>query len=274
MLPFERLSINGPPAWYFCEIGWQWAPPPLPDFDLWFVQSGRGELRFNNSQFELSGGACFVLQPDCRPVAWHDPLHPLRVFYCHFTLEKWDGTPLWPDGALVRDASFFVLSAHRTQTFWRRGDDIGREMARRGVEQMVLSLWDEAHQPLLSDQEGELDELLDAIRREPARAWNLDDMAFAVNLSRAQFVRRFRVRFGSSPMALVSQIRLERAQQLLRESHLSLDSIARAVGYGDAPFLSKNFKTAFGVAPGVWRKRAKNSQKIFESVIDKANESL
>ncbi len=262
MLPFERLDISGPPTFYFCEIGWQWVPPPLPDFALWFVQSGRGELLFNHKKFELSGGMCFILQPDCRPVAWHDPLRPLRVFACHFTLEKWIGDYLWPDGVIVRDASFFILSAQRTQNLWRRGDDDGRELSRRGIEQIVLELWDEARQPSPSEQEGELDGLTEAIRREPARAWNLDDMAFAVNLSRAQFVRRFRARFGSAPMAYVSQIRLERAQQLLRESHLSLDAIARAVGYGEAPFLSKNFKAAFGTSPGAWRKTRKFPKKI------------
>lgn len=261
MLPFERLNISSPPTWHFCEIGWQWSPPPTRDFILWFVHSGCGELSFTGSKFELSGGTCFVLQPNCRPLAWHDPLQPLLVFACHFTLEKWDDTPLWANGALVRDTSFFILSAQTTQNYWRRGDATGREMARRTIEQMVLGLWDEAHRPVASERDDELDGLAEAIRREPGRAWNLDDMTYGINLSRAQLVRLFRARFGCAPMAFVTQIRLERARQLLRESPLSLDAIARAVGYGNAPFLSRNFKSAFGVAPGAWRKLAKHSQE-------------
>lgn len=147
-------------------------------------------------------------------------------------------------------------------------------MARRGIEQLVLGLWDSAHQPLPSEQESELDELAEAIRREPARAWNLDDMSYSLHLSRAHFVRCFRARFSCSPMVFVAQIRLERAQRLLLESNLTLDSIAHAVGYSDAPFLSKNFKTAFGESPGAWRKREKISKKNSHFVIDKTNKSL
>ena len=274
MLPFERLSVNGVPMWYLCESAWRWAPPALPDFDLWFVRNGRGELKLNGRRFALSSGVCFVLRPGCRPLGWHDPQHPLQVFFCHFTLRGLNAAQLWPDGALVNDVAFFVASAQRAQILWRRGDDESRELARRVVEGMLLALWDEARQPSLSPQERALDELAEFVRREPAKAWNLDGMAGEVHLSRAQFVRRFRARFGSSPMAFVSQIRLERAQQLLRESDLSLDAVARAVGMGDAPFLSRNFKTVTGTSPGVWRKLAKNSESFSAKAIDSEEESL
>ncbi|RZK29241.1 MAG: AraC family transcriptional regulator, partial [Hymenobacter sp.] len=89
MLPFERLNLTSAPTWHFCEIGWQWSPPPLPEFTLWFVQSGQGELHLNGSAFMLSDKSCFIFEPESHSTAWHDPLRPLRIFSCYFTLDNW-----------------------------------------------------------------------------------------------------------------------------------------------------------------------------------------
>lgn len=255
-MAFFPISIASPPSWHRCEPSWHWAPPPLRDFDLWFVASGRGELRLGEQTFELRSGVCFVVRPGARPLGTHDPNQPLLVFYCHFSpLATSIEENFWPDGLMVRDTAFFMACAHRAEKLWRRGDPNARDLARLCVEDLLHLLADEARQPALSPLDLEFESLADRIRREPGQKWPLNAMAATVHLSRAQFVRRFRVQFGCSPAQFVIETRLERARQLLLETHLTLEQIAGALGYANAPFFARQFRQFCGQTPGQWRRK-------------------
>ncbi|WP_315981066.1 helix-turn-helix domain-containing protein [Aliamphritea spongicola] len=45
------------------------------------------------------------------------------------------------------------------------------------------------------------------------------------------------------------QIRLERAQQLLRESHLSVAEIGIACGFSSAPHFTRSYRNQFQLSP-------------------------
>lgn len=255
MLFTAPIRLHTQPRWYQCEPQWHWAPPALVDFDLWFVAAGRGELRLEGQRFELRSGVCFVLRPGARPLATHDAQNPLVVFACHFWPEQENRDEIvWPDGLAVRDMAFFLACANRTAKLWRRGDEFGQLHARLGVESLLNLLWDEAWQSAPSVLDLAFEELVEEIRREPGRKWTLDLMAKRLHLSRAQVVRRFHGALGVSPIQFVIETRLERARELLRETNLTLEQIAMALGYSNAPFFARQFKQFCGQTPGEWRR--------------------
>jgi AraC-like DNA-binding protein len=256
MPPFESIRINSMPRWHHCEAAWHWAPQPLPDYDVWFVAGGRGELRLEEGSFELRAGVCFVVRPGARPLGTHDPRHRLVVFSCHFEPLGNAGELAWPDPMQVRDTAFFMASASRAEKLWRRGDELARLQSRLCVENMLRQLWDEARETPPSPLDTAFEALAEHIRREPGEKWALDGMADTVHLSRAQFVRRFRLQFGQSPARFVIETRLERARQLLRETNLTLDQIAHALGYTNAQFFARQFRQFCGQTPGQWRRAA------------------
>lgn len=94
---------------------------------------------------------------------------------------------------------------------------------------------------------------LEALHADPARPWQLQDLAAAVGLSRATLARRFTSLTGQSPMAYLAWWRMAMAARLLRDSDLSLPEIARRVGYGSPYAFAHAFKRHFGVAPGRYR---------------------
>ncbi|MDJ0971276.1 MAG: helix-turn-helix domain-containing protein [Kiloniellales bacterium] len=61
--------------------------------------------------------------------------------------------------------------------------------------------------------------------------------------------RLFHRHLGQSPSAYYLRLRLERARNLLRYSHLSIAEIATAVGFADAPSFSHAFKRVFEIPP-------------------------
>jgi transcriptional regulator GlxA family with amidase domain len=56
-------------------------------------------------------------------------------------------------------------------------------------------------------------------------------------------------------MRLVNQIRIEVAQSLLLQTHLTLDAIAAQVGLADASHLSHLFRRLTGRSPGSLRRQ-------------------
>ncbi|MNG20592.1 Exoenzyme S synthesis regulatory protein ExsA [compost metagenome] len=72
-------------------------------------------------------------------------------------------------------------------------------------------------------------------------------------MSRASFARLFGQLAGTTPAAMLTRLRMERAQLLLRTSNLSLDAVALEVGYESPAAFSRAFTRCHGEAPGRYR---------------------
>lgn len=92
-------------------------------------------------------------------------------------------------------------------------------------------------------------ELLAAQLAEPP---SLDMLAAAVNLSPFHFARVFRRATGLPPHAWLKQRRLEQARALLKSGCTPL-AVAVQLGFADQSHLTRQFKQAYGVAPGEYR---------------------
>jgi AraC-like DNA-binding protein len=72
------------------------------------------------------------------------------------------------------------------------------------------------------------------------------------SLSRFELARQFRRCLGTSPHRYATMRRLERARRLIG-SGASLAEAATACGFADQSHMTRQFKQAYGVAPGAWR---------------------
>ncbi len=93
-------------------------------------------------------------------------------------------------------------------------------------------------------------ELLDARLDCPP---SLEELAAAVHLSPFYFARVFRQATGLPPHAWLKQRRLARARTLLRHGYLPFN-VAVDLGFADQSHLNRQFKQAFGVTPGEYRR--------------------
>ncbi|MGP0174940.1 AraC family ligand binding domain-containing protein [Pseudomonas sp. NCHU5208] len=82
---------------------------------------------------------------------------------------------------------------------------------------------------------------------------SLEALAGQVGLSPFHFARVFRRATGLPPHAWLKQRRLEQARALLREGCAPL-SVAMQLGFADQSHLSRQFKQAYGIAPGEYRR--------------------
>ncbi|MGZ3581215.1 MAG: helix-turn-helix domain-containing protein [Ktedonobacterales bacterium] len=89
----------------------------------------------------------------------------------------------------------------------------------------------------------------------------LDDMARVANLSPTHFLRTFKQAFHETPHHYLTTQRLERAQQLLRQTDRPVTDICFAVGFESLGSFSTLFKRRLGYSPQrfrqAWRKKTK-----------------
>ncbi len=85
-------------------------------------------------------------------------------------------------------------------------------------------------------------------------------------LSESQLRRKFKEKFGISPIKYVHLLRCNIAAQLLRHTAMPIGEIAQKVGYVDCSEFYKHFRSAFSKSPAEYRKN--RSQDAKTSPID------
>jgi len=90
--------------------------------------------------------------------------------------------------------------------------------------------------------------------------WTVARMAALLNVS-AGHLHLLTKRYSSqTPIAILRELRMDRARSMLRNTHLTLDNIATQIGYRSAYAFSDAFRRHTGLRPGAFRKRGLPSQ--------------
>jgi AraC-like DNA-binding protein len=95
----------------------------------------------------------------------------------------------------------------------------------------------------------------DARLAEPVR---LADVAAATGLTRMHFAAQFRAATGLSPHEFLLRRRVERAQEMLAETNMSVVDIALSVGFQTQSHFTTVFKRFAGQPPQTWRRARGN----------------
>jgi len=85
----------------------------------------------------------------------------------------------------------------------------------------------------------------------------LADLAILSGLSQWHFSRAFKASTGVAPYRWQLEARTRRAQNLLLDTHASLEKVAEATGFADAVHFGRTFRTIVGMTPAAWRKAHK-----------------
>ena len=89
---------------------------------------------------------------------------------------------------------------------------------------------------------------------DPARPWHLEELAAACAMSRTTFAERFRTIAGVTPLAYLTEWRMRKAEQALREEvDRPVALIAHSVGYTSESAFSNAFRRATGMSPIAYR---------------------
>jgi AraC-like DNA-binding protein len=95
----------------------------------------------------------------------------------------------------------------------------------------------------------------DLADRHYAEPLDLDGLAAEAGVSKFHFLRCFAATYGRTPALYLAERRVERAQDLLRATNLTVTEVCMLVGYSSLGSFSSRFRQLVGVSPSAYQAR-------------------
>ena len=83
--------------------------------------------------------------------------------------------------------------------------------------------------------------------------YSLEDYAAICYMSKFHFIRVFKTVTGKTPLEYRTDIRFEHAKELLLDTELSINEIAKSTGFESGIYFCNAFKKRMGVSPSQYR---------------------
>lgn len=248
-------------AEYFAQ---EFAPHWHEGFSIPVIQSGAQTYRYRGSRCLASVGCIAAINPGEVHTGERATEHgwAYRAFYPSV---EWmqqlasdmagsaAGVPWLPDG-VIEDAEVSAQLAFAHRLLEAGSDPLAAENALTAGFALMLSRYARSRpaiQTILPDA-ARVEMMKSRLSEDLSVAISLTELAQEVGLSSFYAARLFSRTTGMPPHAWRNQLRLNRAQSLLRQN-LSVTEIATMTGFADQSHFTRHFKRAFGVAPGRWR---------------------
>lgn len=248
-------------AEYFAQ---EFAPHWHESFSIPVIQSGAQTYRYRGTRCLASVGCIAAINPGEVHTGERATEHgwAYRAFYP--TVDWMQqlasdmagsavGVPWLPDG-VIEDAEVSTQLAYAHRLLEAGSDPLAAENALTAGFALMLSRYARTRptiQTILSDAV-RVEMMKSRLSDDLSTSISLTELAQEVGLSSFYAARLFSRTTGMPPHAWRNQLRLNRAQSLLRQN-LSVTEIATMTGFADQSHFTRHFKRAFGVAPGRWR---------------------
>jgi AraC family transcriptional regulator len=200
-----------------------------------------------------------LIQP-AGEVHWekHGPT-PVRIFSVQYTpqfLNGMDGSvppPVAPAALHAPELGYLARQLHRE---FLDGDPLAALAAEAFALECLVSLRrQDRHREFKGNQSPRwLISVKEMLQDEPSRVPSVATIGREVGVHPVHISRAFRRYFGCTIGEYVRRLRVQRAQQLLGDSRVSLSEIAALVGYSDQSHFSVAFKRLTGTSPGAYRR--------------------
>jgi AraC-like DNA-binding protein len=259
----KSVGLSGNAGRVRCEPGWSldasWSRE-LVDYDLWLVWAGRGRMRLSEGVIDLVPGTCIWMRPGRNYVAEQDLENRLGVSFCHFVTGRYKGrykgqVDLIPPFEVTQVRSLDLVQQLMAEIIRRR---VKRpELAARVLTTLLAVLIEDHGEAALvknGRHHGLMRSLAAQIAEEPGRSWRIGEMAKVAGYAADHFSRVFRDVIGRRPQSYILNTRIARAQQLLKETHLSIGEIAQVLGFRDVFYFSRQFRAVAGLPPSAFRR--------------------
>ena len=178
---------------------------------------------------------------------------------------RWPNVRIEADAIFTKDAPYYTsagITAGIDLSLSLIEEDLGNSLALAVARELVVYLKRSGGQLQYSDplrgQTRAGEEFSDVV------AWMLDNLggdlsvetlADRTHLSTRHFNRKFKAVFGETPADFVEALRLDEARWLLSNDELTIENLAKAVGYSGGDVFRRAFERRFGVVPSDYRER-------------------
>lgn len=244
---------------------------------LFVVEKGRGRLMLGKDEYRLHQGAVYICPPGGTYGAEADDPGELKIFLFKFdvfratdqgcervqSMEREDSFPL--KGAITPDDQLVSL-CEEVFRHWHSGDGLERFRSQLIFQELLYRAMKSR-----SLRSGESQTALEAAKNYMERYFNenltIEQLARIAKISPKYFVDLFKKTYGISAIDYLTELRLNKAKELMAQPNARLRDIAHQVGYHDEFYFSRKFKKKVGIAPTVYMKRRRRKIAAYRTPV-------
>jgi AraC family transcriptional regulator, arabinose operon regulatory protein len=228
---------------------------------LYYMLKGKSRLVMQGKEFTIRPGHLLITPPKI-PHCYYIDSPQMRIVWFHLAdIDRWKNFD--QAGPIIRESPLAIPMEKAMDgllTEISRDEADSERAGRMFSEILTIYLMRELQaddDPAAHRVRHQLYELWDEVDANLQNQWTVADMAAHIHITPTHFHRLVRKYSNASPMEVVTRLRMQRAEYLLRRTDYPLKWIAELVGYTNAFALSVAFKRYAGDSPREYRRRKK-----------------
>lgn len=222
------------------------------DYQLIYIYKGSGHFFLDGEWTALSSGNIVLFPPSVPQFYSYYARENPEIYWIHFTGSSCE--------AILNRYSIQNGNIGENMSIKQLFQDIILELQLKKLHYedvvvdlfyIILSKIHRSFHAALNPVENDfsIDRLIIELNTKYMDTWTISAMADFCKLSSSHFAHSFKRRMDVSPMQYLNALRIEKAKEFLTANTMSVNTVARLVGYEDPLYFSRVFKNSTGIAP-------------------------
>lgn len=237
---------------------------------LFVMKAGVGRLAIDMREYQLRPDTAYVALPGQTIGVAVGTTDGLELCVIRFDMRR-DSQPdalfglkgeipIYPD-------SRTVSLCEQVYAYGRSEQALERFRGQSAFQELLYSLFKHVRLLPETDSRTALDRTKAYIESHYNESLSIEQLARMAEISPKYYVELFKKSYGISTIDYVTEVRINRAKQLMVRSDVRLRDIAHRVGYHDEFYFSRKFKQQVGVSPTAYVKNRRRKIAAYSSPI-------
>lgn len=257
-----KLYYNGTEK---CAPNHHWGPAVKDHYKIHYIHQGKGIFKVGAKNYELSAGQGFVIYPNIISYYEADKKEPWEYSWCAF-----DGinaeeylrranlsveNPIFNYDKDDKVSNCFYNMAQALKL--EKSKDLRLQSLLYEFLYLIIENTDlnYSYHTTKTNKDIYVNQAIEYMQINYSHNIKVAEVAKYVGLDRKYISTVFKNIMGVTLQQYLINYRLNKAKDMMKESTLSIGSIARSVGYGDPLTFSRMFKKLSGESPSDYRRR-------------------
>lgn len=221
-----------------------------------YIQYGEATVSIDQIIYKVKSGDCLFLTPSME-FQLKTTEEPLQIFHVMYSANNVTYANEWQslsNHIKVSISSQITLSNLLLQLEQLKNNNFQTFLKKQAIFYELLYFLVVELDSLQLDQSTSIKKVVEYMEEHFTKLDNIGELPFMVNMTPSSFCRAFKKETGQTPGNYLTELKINRAKELLKVSNDSLKEISYSVGYQDPLYFSRVFKKSVGVSPSIYIK--------------------
>ncbi len=224
-----------------------------------YIVKGRGTFISCGKKYELSKGDGFLILPDINTVYLSCEDDPWEYYWVGFY--GTEASKLLQSAGLDMNNLVFHNENNDIQTFLSKMHHNAKCPSSSEIETLgcfyifMSKLIETKDQGITTSNYSDLylENAKDYIMQNYLNPLSVQTLADFIGIERSYLYRIFKINLGMSPLQYINSFRITKACELIKSTNLSIEEVAKSVGYDNISHFYKNFKKYTNITPNQYK---------------------